>query len=196
MINYNEMEKVIQDLNNYVEKIQKTTESQKRIDESVEQLEKIKESIKEFANNVKQYTDSLQGIESKHETLITQFDTVLQDYRKLHSAFELIDIELKKISVNNENFEKKLLETKSELEKLTNITTCGFNSTQEAINEKSSLFEKQLLETKSELENIKSSQKLILTNQYNAVKKNKIWFGVLTGFASAILLLTIIGFFL
>ena len=160
MINYNEMEKVIQDLNNYVEKIQKTTESQKRIDESVEQLEKIKESIKEFANNVKQYTDSLQGIESKHETLITQFDTVLQDYRKLHSAFELIDIELKKISVNNENFEKKLLETKSELE------------------------------------NIKSSQKLILTNQYNAVKKNKIWFGVLTGFASAILLLTIIGFFL
>ena len=160
MINYNEMEKVIQDLNNYVEKIQKTTESQKRIDESVEQLEKIKESIKEFANNVKQYTDSLQGIESKHETLITQFDTVLQDYRKLHSAFELIDIELKKISVNNENFEKKLSETKSELE------------------------------------NIKSSQKLILTNQYNAVKKNKIWFGVLTGFASAILLLTISGFFL
>ena len=160
MINYNEMEKVIQDLNNYVEKIQKTTESQKRIDESVEQLEKIKESISEIADNIKQYTDSIQGIESKHETLNSQVDIVLQDYKKLHSAFELLDIELKKINAKNESFENLLQATKGEIE------------------------------------NIEKSQKLIITNQSKAIKKNKIWFGVLTGFASAILLLTIIGFFL
>ena len=45
MINYNEMEKVIQDLNNYVEKLQKTAESQKKIDDSLVQLEKIKVNI-------------------------------------------------------------------------------------------------------------------------------------------------------
>ena len=84
----------------------------------------------------------------------------MQDYKKLHSAFELLDIELKKINAKNESFENLLQATKGEIE------------------------------------NIEKSQKLIITNQSKAIKKNKIWFGVLTGFTGAILLLTLIGFFL
>ena len=156
MINYNEMEKVIQDLNNYVEKLQKTTESQKKIDDSLVQLEKIKANINEIQETIKNYTESIKGIESNHKVLNSQVEEVLQDYKKLHSAFELLDIELKKINAKNENFEKLLQDSKNELQHL------------------------------------QKTQQRILESQ----NKNKVWFGVLTGLASAILIFTIISLFI
>lgn len=167
MIDYKEMEKVIQDLNNYVEKLQKTSETQKKLDESIEELVKIKESIKDIEKAVGQYTKFLEELESKHDTIKSQFDTVLQDYKKLHSAFELLDIELKKINSQNESFDKSLVELKL----LTN-------------------------EIKNEFSKVQVTQKSILEQQNLLAKKNKIWFGILTGLIGIVLTLTIVGLFI
>ena len=58
------------------------------------------------------YKKIIEVIEGKHEKITSQFDTILQDYKKLHSAFELLDIELKKINTQEESELKEIRETK------------------------------------------------------------------------------------
>lgn len=164
MIDYKEMDKVIQNLNDYVGKLQKTAETQKKLDETIVQIVNVKDDIQSLEKSIKEYTSSIEMLEDKHEKISSQFDMVLQDYKKLHSAFELLDIELKKINVHNENFEKSIIEV-----------------------------ERLIKDYKKEIVIIQETQKSILEQQNAFCKKNKFWFGVITGLAGVILILTIVG---
>ncbi|MBR4002811.1 MAG: hypothetical protein IKI95_01910 [Clostridia bacterium] len=164
MIDYKEMEKVIQNLNLYVEKMQKISDSQQKMSEFVEELNRIKENIGLVEVSLNKYTKSIEELESKHETIKSQIDTVLQDYKKLHSTFELLDIRLKKINVQNECFEKSITELKS-------LT----------------------IEIQKEVASIKTTQKAIFNQQSFLAKSNRTWFRVITGLLGAILTVVIVG---
>ena len=205
------MEKVIQDLNNYVEKLQKNAETQKKLDESIEELIRIKENVKSIENTVDTYTKTLKEIENKHDTISNQFASVLQDYKKLHSAFELLDIELKKINAKNENFENLLLDFKATQQEVSEKTIneinktkvqnqVGFDKTQTLIQDIYEQINTKLIELEIKnntlLEILQDSKVEILELQNKNMKKNKIWFSVLTGIAGLILVLTIVGLFI
>ena len=114
MIDFKEMDKVVKDLNNYVEKLQKTEETQKQLMETIKELGEIKNSITNSENSINLNTKNIEELEKTHEAIKLQFDSVLQDYKKLHSAFELIDIELKKSETINKD---QLEQVKSLVEK-------------------------------------------------------------------------------
>lgn len=167
MIDYKEMEKVIKDLNNYVSKIQKTTETQKKLDESVNEILTIKKDVEEIEKTISKYTKEIEIIEDKHEGIRSQFETVLQDYKKLHSAFELLDVELKKLGIQNECYSKAIDELKELVQK-----------------------------THQEIETTKNTQKEILNQQKKFAKKLYIWFGIITGMAGIGILMSILKFFI
>ena len=79
----------------------------------------------------------------------------MQDYKKLHSSFELLEIELKKINAQNETLDKSIQTLSKEI--------------------------------KSEISEIKKRQD-------ESLRKNKFWFGAITGLLGAIIILTIVGF--
>ncbi len=192
MIDYNEMEKVIQNLNKYVEKLQKTSEVQNKLDESIEELVKIQENIENIKNEVGQYTTSLEKLESTHDTIKAQLDTILHDYKNLHSAFELLDIELKKINSQNANFEKSLKDLES-LAKAICDEVPNIQIAQESILEHQKELDKNL---ENNFSTSHSNQTTILEQQELFAKENKTWFKVLFGFVFVIAILTIIGFFI
>lgn len=166
MIDYKSMEKVIQDLNNYVDRLHETVKTQEKLDGTIEILVNLKNKIEEYNNEVCQYTKKIEVLEEQHGFIKNQFETVLYDYKKLHSAFELLDIELKKINMQNET-ERKALEN---LKKISDNIV-------------------------NEVKNIKIKQEGLIKNQMINDKKNNVRFGILTGFAVAILVVVIIGFF-
>ena len=110
MIDYKEMENVIQNLNNYVEKLKNINETQSKLDNTIAELIKIQETIQNFKDIINDYSKNINELENRHNDIKSQFDTVLQDYKKLHSAFELLDIELKKLNTRQENVEKSLID--------------------------------------------------------------------------------------
>ena len=112
MIDYNEMEKVIKNLNEYVSKVQQMSKVQGKLDETLSGVSNIAESLSQIDNDLKDYSTTIAELEDKHRIITSQFDTVLQDYKKLHSSFELLDIELKKITLQNEDFNNALTDIK------------------------------------------------------------------------------------
>ena len=65
------------------------TNTLKEIDEVLLDLRSLEGSIVESARVIKQIEDAHAGIDKKIET-------ILQDYKKIHSAFEIVELELKK----------------------------------------------------------------------------------------------------
>lgn len=102
MINYDEMQKVIGDLNEYVEKMEAISETQKKLDCIVGEIGALKTSISEIEKTCGDYTSTITAILSTHNALETQVERVAEDYKKLHSSFELIEIELKKFDAKIE----------------------------------------------------------------------------------------------
>lgn len=197
------MDKVIEDLNNYVNKLQKTAESQKRLDETIDELLKIKTNVKEIENTINDYTNSIQTLEQKHDVIKSQFATVLQDYKKLHSAFELLEIELKKTNVHQEKMQE-FLSTLLEVSKATSSNISKINISEEKIlqNQQESLEkqDKYFVSTYSSIQEIKNTQssfqKELLQKLNNSEKKNKIYFAILTAIGGIVFALAIVGLFI
>ena len=77
--------------------------------------------------------------------------------KKLHSSFELLEIELKKINAQNETLDKSIQTLSKEI--------------------------------KNEIVEMKKLQ-------IETSKKNKFWFGIMTGLLGAILIIAIMGLFI
>lgn len=112
MINYDEMSKVINDLNNYISKIQKFAEVQQKLDGSINDLSNIKENMKTVEQQIKSHSQTVGTVLSVHDNIKNNIETVLQDYKKLNSAFEIVEIELKKINLKSESATNELKEIK------------------------------------------------------------------------------------
>ena len=115
MIDYNEMEKVIQNLNEYVNKLQTQAETQQKLNVAIEEIKQIKNCIIDIEKAINEYTENINNLENTHNDIKNQFDNVLQDYKKLHSSFELLETKLKNIDTQNSIMENQLNDIKKSL---------------------------------------------------------------------------------
>lgn len=167
MIDYKEMENVIQALNEYVLKLQKISSTQQKLDDSIKEFITIKSHMEIIKETIDKYTKTIETLENKHEDIKSQFDTVLQDYKKLHSAFELLDIELKKIGLQNEKFDKSVAELKTLSQNIQN-----------------------------DVKEINLNQNQLFDFQKKSSKKINIWLGIITSLIWTVLILGIIKLFI
>lgn len=218
MIDYKEMEKVIQNLNNYVEKLKNINETQSKLDDTILELIKIRDSIQNVKTTIDGYSKNIVELENRHNDIKTQIDTVLQDYKKLHSAFELLDIELKKLNTRQESLEKILLDI-NELTKVINKTVSQITLAEENILKSQQedfknlkalttdnfakvleIQEENYSKIFSDIKDLKKEgvklQKELMDYIVLFEKKNKIRFGVLIAIGGVVLTLLIVGLFL
>lgn len=173
MIDYKEMDNVVKQLNLYIDKIEKFTQTQEKLNISISEIDKIKneilvtkEDIKKFEELVGDYTQAIKDLENQHNIIKSQFDTVLRDYKNLHSSYELLEIELKKVDSKIEDCNKNILVLDENM--------------------------------KNGFELIKSEHKMLsenLNDISNTQKIQNVWIGLLSGILGIVLILNIILFF-
>ena len=123
MINYGEMDKVIERLNSSALEVEKLTKTQEQIKAAEEKLMESKAEIEALTSNFNEETKetklALERIEEEHIAINAKMDEVLGDYKKLHSSFEFIEISLKgykeQLVQTKESLERKLKETKEDV---------------------------------------------------------------------------------
>ena len=96
MLNYEKMDEVIDDLGKCAENLQELSAIQEKFDEALGQLS---ETVKEIGNereSVERIQSAFEDVQNTYRSIDANIATVLQDYKKLHSAFEYIELELKK----------------------------------------------------------------------------------------------------
>lgn len=120
MINYNEMEKVITDLNTYVDDLQKISATQKKMEITIHEITKIKNIINDCRENISDYTSVIEKIESTHNDIKQQTQQILNDYKNLHSAFDLVETKFKSLENSLQEENNKILVSQK---KISNIET-------------------------------------------------------------------------
>jgi len=115
MINYNEMDKIIENLNLYVEKLRSVAEVESEIKESCKEITSLKNEIEAISTTIKNDVQTIQSIDEKNKSIDEKLATVLQDYAKLHSSFEYLETELKKLDTK---IDSKLVEEKTSLNQI------------------------------------------------------------------------------
>lgn len=115
MINYNEMDKIIENLNLYVEKLRSVAEVESGIKESCKEITSLKNEIEAISTTIKKDVQTIQSIDEKNKSIDEKLATVLQDYAKLHSSFEYLETELKKLDTK---IDSKLVEEKTSLNQI------------------------------------------------------------------------------
>lgn len=191
MIDYKEMDNVVKQLNLYIDKIEKFTQTQEKLNISISEIDKIKneilvtkEDIKKFEELVGDYTQAIKDLENQHNIIKSQFDTVLRDYKNLHSSYELLEIELKKIDSKIDGCNKDIKELSEKID--LKIEDCNKNILVLDENMKNSF------------ELIKSEHKMLsenLNDISNTQKIQNVWIGLLSGILGIVLILNIILFF-
>ncbi len=191
MIDYKEMDNVVKQLNLYIDKIEKFTQTQEKLNISISEIDKIKneilvtkEDIKKFEELVGDYTQSIKDLENQHNIIKSQFDTVLRDYKNLHSSYELLEIELKKVDSKIDDCNKDIKELSEKID--SKIEDCNKNILVLDENMKNSF------------ELIKSEHKMLsenLNDISNTQKIQNVWIGLLSGILGIVLILNIILFF-
>ncbi len=135
MINYDEIEQVVENLKNLTSNLKSMGETQATLGGLTDKIDNSKATLEEINLSLGKHFDTIEEMEKDHSKIALQLETVIQDYKKLNSAFELLEIELKKIdSKNSDSLEKvrQLISTcdnisskitNNILEKLSNIST-------------------------------------------------------------------------
>lgn len=205
MIEYKEMDNVVKQLNLYIDKIEKFTQTQEKLNISISEIDKIKneilvtkEDIKKFEELVGDYTQAIKDLENQHNIIKSQFDTVLRDYKNLHSSYELLEIELKKVDSKIDGCNKDIEELSEKIDGCNK----GIKKLSEKIDLKIEDCNKNILvldeNMKNSFELIKSEHKMLsenLNDISNTQKIQNVWIGLLSGILGIVLILNIILFF-
>lgn len=103
MLNYNKMDEVLNNLETQADSLKMLSKTQVQFENALSELAQILENIALLINNIKAerkdaeiLVDSVEKLEAAHNAIEVKIETVLQDYKKVHSSFEYIELELKK----------------------------------------------------------------------------------------------------
>ncbi|PWM73353.1 MAG: hypothetical protein DBX59_05155 [Bacillota bacterium] len=96
MLNYDKMNSVLDNLDSCAESLSSIVDTQKTLETLSNKVESTISELKQNSNNIQEYTNSVAILEKAHFDISNKIDNVMQDYQKLHSAFEYLEIELKK----------------------------------------------------------------------------------------------------
>lgn len=110
MIDYKEMNKVIENLNKYVEKLKKVDERQKDLEQTKIELNNIRQAILDTKATIEISLQSFKGLEKDNQKLKDQLNTVLQSYEEINQYISTID---KNINNHSKTISNKLDETQA-----------------------------------------------------------------------------------
>ena len=96
MINYNKMDEVLNNLERQAEDLRSLSKEQEAFEKALGELSQLHKDIQTEREKVETIADAIKNIESAHASIDRNIETVLQDYKKLHSSFEYLELELRK----------------------------------------------------------------------------------------------------
>ena len=107
MLDYNKMDNVLKNLEDTTQNMKSVTELQEYLKEQISSLNEVKKEIEESNTSISNmlsiqekgfidHEECLHDIEERHKDLNDKIDRVFEDYKKLNSAFELLELGLKR----------------------------------------------------------------------------------------------------
>ena len=96
MLNYDKMDEVLDNLEACADNLKNFSQTQTQFDKALEALSLTFNQIKEEKAKIEELIASVKQIEDTHNSIDEKIAVVLQDYKKLHSSFEYLELELKK----------------------------------------------------------------------------------------------------
>lgn len=96
MLNYDKMDEVLDNLDKAADSLKQVSELQTKFDNALGGVQKTIDEIKTENANVERMIAAVQELSLTHKSISDNIETILQDYKKLHSAFEYLELELKK----------------------------------------------------------------------------------------------------
>lgn len=96
MLNYNKMDEVLNNLEAQVDNFKSLSSVQEKFEGALSELSQSLAAIKIEREQVERLVNSITELETTHKEIDGKIETVLQDYKKLHSSFEYLELELKK----------------------------------------------------------------------------------------------------
>ncbi len=122
MLNYDKMDDVLKNLDECVDDIKEISKTQETLEGIALKMNEAIFQINDTKNIILKNVENIELIEKKHEDIERNIESVLQDYKKIHSAFEYVEIETKKTTAQLEalkiNQEEKIDGLKRTLEEI------------------------------------------------------------------------------
>ena len=122
MLNYDKMDSVLQNLDDCVENMKNVSETQEKLEDALTKIETVVSELRESKTAMTTSVEAIEKIEKTHEDISLNIEAVLQDYKKIHSAFEFVELELKKTSSSIESLKAEIIEKLDEANKQVKIT--------------------------------------------------------------------------
>lgn len=203
MLNYNKMDEVLINLETQADNLKSLSETQTHFENALDKLSQNLNEIQIEREQVEQLVKSVEGLENTHKAIDDKIETVLQDYKKLHSSFEYIELELKKNT-------SAVNEIQSDLNKEINGLYTSFTKMQGELNNAINSLSTSLTDIHSELQkdlqeinsiSSENNNKLsIIQNELESSKRSNknLAIGIFVGVGISIvtLVLSVIGMFI
>lgn len=148
MIDLNEMKTTLEKVNEYIDKLQSMTEIQNILKTQAEHLAEAESRLLMIMQSIDDFNRISSSLENKYKDIDTKMNEILEDYRKVHSSFEYVELELKKFTELQQNTKAQLENDVVLLSDTIKATTDVFNKeicSIKAKQEKSAKFVKGLV---------------------------------------------------
>lgn len=90
------MDEILNNLETQADGLKSLSKLQESFENALGDLSQVVKDIQTERENVEKIADSIKDLESIHASTDRKIETVLQDYKKLHSSFEYMELELRK----------------------------------------------------------------------------------------------------
>ena len=108
MLNYDKMDEVLNNLDGAADSLKQVSELQAKFDKALDEVQEAVTGIKTENTNVERLIGAVKELSLTHKSISDKIETILQDYKKLHSAFEYLELELKKNASAVNEIQKEL----------------------------------------------------------------------------------------
>ncbi len=117
MINCDSMDKVVKELEGLAKALVSKAEQNEAVLKSISDMEAIAADLRKLDENNSNYVQEVSSLEEKYNTISTNIELALQDYKKIHSLFELQELEIKKMQGILESTIKNVAESNESIKK-------------------------------------------------------------------------------
>lgn len=111
------MDKVVKELEGLAKALVSKAEQNEAVLKSISDMEAIAADLRKLDENNSNYVQEVSSLEEKYNTISTNIELALQDYKKIHSLFELQELEIKKMQGILESTIKNVAESNESIKK-------------------------------------------------------------------------------
>lgn len=123
------MDEILNNLETQADGLKSLSKLQEAFENALGDLSQVVKDIQTERENVEKIADSIKELESIHASTDSNIETVLHDYKKLHSSFEYMELELRKnaslLEDNRNELKKEIQEGVANINKHNKKITMG-----------------------------------------------------------------------